>query len=423
MALSNKISNLVGNYNSLSFPVLGVFKLRDESNFLVNDNFRKTFLSDNKEDLHQEIIKNHISRLKDHSKFHHKGNIYQVDEVDLVKGVKYYFYSLSNKSVHHSFLWLKHDLLNILNPIMGFSDVLEESDTLNEEDQILVKKIKNNSNKLYDQIQKLALLQNLDINNNQNTGAYEISDFIYELKNQLIANNIFEGSSKTEIAHQGKVSARIIQSDFRSTLEEHLEYLSKFQKIKDIKILSVFNNQFFNVIIQLPECQPPSSYNEMIEEVDHFILKCQPIQKLQLSTLNYLILNELCDSFGGKIYQKKIKNDIVIELNLPSLSKENEIKNIKASEKETLDFIPRNNIFKDMPDELFQSIRKACIKFDGLIILDEWQNICNRLIEINNIHHDSTLKKIIDEIQIGINSFDVERLRNIYNQCHQELKK
>lgn len=159
MSISNKISNIVGIYKNLSIPILGESVIKRGINFLINDKFYELFLKGNLEENHLEIIKNHISKIKLNQKIHHEGNIYQVDETSITNGDIYYFYNLSSESVQHSFLWLKHDLLNILNPIMGFADVLEESDEIAKDDKILIQKIRSNSHKLYQQIQKLSLLQ------------------------------------------------------------------------------------------------------------------------------------------------------------------------------------------------------------------------------------------------------------------------
>lgn len=423
MIMNREISKLSGNYGSLSFPVLGVLKGKTEESYFVNEVFIKTFLSDFTDDESSDLIKEKIKKLIQSDQVHHKGNIYTIDNLGLDDGVKYYLYSLSNQSVNHSFLWLKHDLLNILNPIMGFADILEDSDDLIEEDLVLAKKIKNNSDKLYHQIQKLSLLQNLENKQNIKSGSYDIEDFIKELSNQLLVNNIVDNISKTEVAHQGKVSDRIIQSDFRSTLEEHIEYLTNFQKHKDLKILSVFYNQTFRIKILLNECHPPESYLELIEEVDNFINDCQPITKLQISAVNFLILNEICDIFGAQIKQRKEANDIIIEISLPSLTNEEDIITLAAGDNEILGISHTDNYFKEMPIELYSQIKDLCMQFDGLLILDEWQKVNEQLLIINSKFNNEYLDFIIKEINTGIQSFDVERLRKIYQKCAENIDK
>lgn len=422
MSIQYKISKLVGNYNSLSFPVLGVLDIRKDSSFFVNDSYNKTFLSDHKEDLYEDIIKSQISTLADNPHIHHKGNIYKVDEFDKIQGVKYYFFTLSNESVSHSFLWLKHDLLNILNPIMGFSDVLFESEDIQKEDKVLIKKIKNNADKIYQQIQKLALLQSLESKHTVHTGSYEVVDFINELQNQLIAKQIFESISKTEITHQGKVNDRIIQSDFRSTLVEHLEYLVTFQNQKDLKIQSAYQKDSFIVKLILSDCNAPSNYMKMIEEVDQFLSECKAISKMQINAVNYLILNEICDSFGAKIIQRKIENDIIIEFVFPSISVEKEFKSIQKNTDIQTTYSTETKLFSNIPEHLYNNIRALLLNFDGLLILDEWQKLSNQLMFLNQKHKNEELHTVINDIQAGIQTFDVEGLRKIYHQCQQEFK-
>lgn len=421
MHFNKKIAKIEGNYNKLSFPILGVIDIMNNSNFLVNNAFEEIFLIDQTYQLPIEIIKKQLNKIEKSNQIHHKGNTYTVDEFQVQKGIKYYFYNLSKQSVHHSFLWLKHDLLNILNPIMGFADVLEESDEMHEDDLLLIQKINKNSDRLYQQIQKLALIQNLESQKIQSQGTYEIEDFIQELKNQLTANQIIDHIYKTEISHRGKVSDRIIQSDFRSALEEHLAYLTQYQENKDLKILSVFYNHVFRLKIQLLDCTIPSSHTEMIEEVDAFIEHCQPINKLQISSLNYLILKEICDTIGAEFIQKNEGKDVIIELKLPSLSKEDEVKTLHQKSLKTKKPSFKDEFFGDMPDDVLKQTQNICKNFDGLLILDEWQNICDQLEELNNKLHDRSLRKLIKVIKTGIQTFDVEQLRRVYQQCHQIL--
>lgn len=421
MALTNKISKLVGNYALLSFPVLGVLKVRSGINLLINDTFYDTFLIDYPIDMHYDIVSNQLKFLKDDKLIHHKGNVYQVDEFDISNDVHYFFYSLTKESVNHSFLWLKHDLLNVINPIMGFSDVLDESDEIPEDDLVLIRKIKSNAEKLYDQIQKLALLQSLESKNKLLSGTYEIEDFIKELSNQLSANQL-DIVNRTKISHSGKVSDRIIQSDFRNTLEEHIKYMSSFQKTHNIEILSQYNNRNFIVKIFLQNCEPPSTYLDRIQDVDLFITKCEPINNLQTNTLNYLILSEICNTIGATIQQLKHDKHIIIQLNIPSLSDEKEIKpNINGIDKKHITK-EKTNLFKEMPEDLFTQMKSICINFDGLLILDEWQKVCDQLLHLNKKHKNPELKNLIKTIQSAIQSFDVEVLRNTYNQCHHLFK-
>lgn len=423
MSISNKISNIVGIYKNLSIPILGESVIKRGINFLINDKFYELFLKGNLEENHLEIIKNHISKIKLNQKIHHEGNIYQVDETSITNGDIYYFYNLSSESVQHSFLWLKHDLLNILNPIMGFADVLEESDEIAKDDKILIQKIRSNSHKLYQQIQKLSLLQNLNHEKENKRGSYEIADFITEITNQLLANNTIDQIQKIEISHNGKVSDRIIQSDFRNSLEEHLSYLIGFQKKRELKILALFYNNYFRIKFQLPICNLPKQYLSEIHEIENFINKSEAITKLQIPSLNYLILSELCHSIGASISLKNDEEMTIFEMLLPSLSAQ---KDIKHSENKlpTLFHTKKEEFhFQSISPELLVKMKGIFEKFDGLLILDEWQKLSVKLKHLNNTYQNSELESIINDIEDGIESFDVEKLRSIYHLCHNMVSK
>jgi hypothetical protein len=421
MKFSNKISKLIGTYSSLSIPVLGELEIQNGINFLINKKFHNLFLKDKPQENHLEIIKKQVERIKVHQKIHHKGNIYNVDETTVSKGVKYYFYSLALESVHHSFLWLKHDLLNILNPIMGFADVLAESEEIATEDQILAQKIRSNSNNLYHQIQKLSLLQSLNQEDDNKNGTYELSDFIKEITNQLLANNSIDHIEKIEISHNGKVSDRIIQSDFRSSLEEHLKYLISFQDKKELKILALHYNDTFRIKFQITQCVLPSQYLKEIDDVEQFINNSQAITKLQIPSLNYLILSELCHSIGASVFLKTNRETVVVELQLPSLSSKTDIKQSETQIPQGFRTKQEASSLKSVPPQLQSELKQVCSQFDGLLILDEWQKLSKKLQRINTVYQSPELENIILEIDTGVQSFDVEKLRGLYQTCHNFL--
>jgi hypothetical protein len=417
MSTSQEISNLIGNYGKLSFPVLGVIEIHQKYSYAINSNFRETFLNDFPKEKHVEIIENHLSRLQSNTQLHHKGNIFNVDTFQVTDQTSYLFYSLSNFSVHHSFLWLKHDLLNTLNPILGFADILEESEDIPADDLIFLGKIKKNAEKLYQQIQKLALLQNLENKSFELEGIYELSDFTTEFINQLQGNNIFSQIDQVEMDYSVKVSDRIIHPDFINTLEEYLKILSSYQENTSVQLSSSSKASLIILRFLLPNCLIPDSFMEQIEEVNSYITDCKPINKIQTNTINFLVLRVFCESFGAHFILSKSENDISIEIQLPGLSAKTKIQ----KPKHTSGFKKEENFkklkFNELPPDLHAELVDICLQFDGLFILDNWQELSNKLKSLDKTYDNKPLESIISSIDKGIQSFDIEILREVYHEC------
>ncbi len=411
--MKNKVTlhPLSGSYENLSFPVLGVVGIHHELILYYNTSY-KTFFLTNHEKSAVDTVLEQLKAIENKKMYHLHGQIYHVDIHEVSGDIRYFFFSPSVQSINNSFLWLKHDLLNILNPIVGFSDILSESTQMDEDEMMMVKRIKANAEKLYKEIQKIAALQQLK---NQkfwaDDGQYSMSDFIVEIVDKLINTEILPVSPKIVISHSGMVSAEISHIIYRSSLEEMLITLIKFQAIPELKILVFPYNHTFRLKFQLPKCQLPEQTLREINEIQDFLQAKGLINKLQMASANYLLLCELTQKIGGEVLIKNSANDVLLEIVIPIVNEaENQHLLLNTSlSTETSNQLPMKNI---QPQQV-ESIKESYDKFGGFFILDEWEELARNMSEQNKEFQNADVERLIIEIQAATSNFDVERLRRI----------
>ncbi|NOR85971.1 MAG: hypothetical protein GQ527_00030, partial [Bacteroidales bacterium] len=118
-------SELLGNYKNLSFPVLLKQNKEDETIVQINDPFQREFFTkETAASSRNSITESILDKVEKGRILHWHDYQYIVDIINKDQGISIYLFSHTKQAVNSSFLWLKHDLLNIINPIMGFSDVL-----------------------------------------------------------------------------------------------------------------------------------------------------------------------------------------------------------------------------------------------------------------------------------------------------------
>ncbi len=410
---------LSGSYENLSLPVLGKVGIHHELILYYNESYKALFLK-GKADNAQEFILKQLDDIENKKMYHLNGQIYHVDIHPVSDEICYYFFSPSMQSTNNSFLWLKHDLLNILNPIMGFSDILSESTLMNEEDMILVKRVKANAEKLYKEIQKIAALQQLQSKMPETAaGKYNISDFINEIVDKLKNIDILTEAPKIVISHSGMVSDEVATIIFRSTLEELLVTFINFQSLPELKILLFPYNHTFRLKFQFPKCNLPQRMIDEFIEVQNFIQGSGLISKLQLASANFLLMCELTQIMGGDTQVKYSDQDLALEIILPSLS-EDENQYMTKNQLNNTDSVGQISPKSIHPD-LLASIKSNYDKFGGFFILDEWEELASSMNQLNKEYQNPDIERIIIDIQSATSSFDVERLRRINSLLQQLL--
>lgn len=403
------------NYKAFTIPVIRIDKSSDNVIFEFNDAFKNLFLK-NKEIFTEDQVtfSKSINNIINRPVFHWNGILYHINEIKESETIQFYLISPSENSVALSFLWLKHDLINILNPIIGFSDILSESKDILDEDAQLIEKIKSNSQKFYEQVQKIAALQLLTLNDNdQSTGKYLLSDFLLELNNKLRIDNSIEKDIHLEIEGNGHVSDRISNPDFRFAFEEHFSFITKHQSTANIKMKMFAEEDCLKIESVFEHCMLSNRQFEDLKNVELYISESKSIQRLQSDPLNYLLLCELLTQIGGNCEITVKSETLIFMMCFPILE-------TLKHEAELIEIIENANIKKtnsfDFPPQLLEELQNKCSNFHGFMILDDWEAISSHMENINKKHNNTDLETLIKDINLAIQSFDVEKLKNIFRK-------
>jgi len=385
----------------------------------VNKSFCSHFfnnLSSNKE----EFLEKFVKRIMIEKQVQSNGCCFNIDRFT-ENGIDFFLFCKNNNNTSQSFLWLKHDLLNILNPIMGFSDVLLESETIEPDELELIEKIHQNSKKMYNQIDRLAILQNLgNKSHNFNAEEYKVGDFFYEMADILWVNKFIDYPSKVTVEPNANVTASISNHNLRNILEGQIVFMLSFQDKKNVDFNILLRNDRVIIQIEFGKSQLPTNYLEEMQSIEKFSNQCNEIKTIQTTGLNYLLLSQVISTLNGEIYiqDNKDNNKYYLELSFPVKNRINEDITKDIVEYDDL----KTNQFKtinakNIPDNLFKKLHKICHRFDGLIILDKWEELANKVEKANSVNQNKDIKKIVEDIRVAIRLFDIEKLKKIHVDC------
>lgn len=402
-------------YHYFSIPVISLRSINKSVEFEYNKAFENLFKNNTAIFPQEETAQLSAFEKLIHKPFiHWNGSPYMINELKESEGLSYYFLYPKNNSVALSCLWLKHDLINILNPIMGFSEILAESDDMNEEDNLLIRKIGVNSKKMFEQIQKLSALQLLTLKDKKESkGQYLINDFLLEINNKLIIEKTLQGEIKNDLKTEIYVSNRICKADFQQAFEGFLSFLARSQKTSNMEIKSVLSDKSIALNFILEDCMIYPNQIEDIQNIDKYILKNQTITSLKADTLNYLLINEISHQIGGKCSFYTDGNRIVFHIELPIQNSSNKAQDFKSIDS------PHANTNNDFhfSVELQEELKKLFSNFDGLMVLDKWETFNSELEIINARFQNANLEQHIKNLKDAIQSFDVDSLKNFYHKC------
>lgn len=417
MLTSKNSIEILGKFQNLSFPVLLFRKENDKLDVHYNKPFEQIFLNLYSRENALEWL---IEKVQDKTEIHWQGNLYIIDKIEEGQGRVFYLFNASKNSVNQSFLWLKHDLLNILNPIMGFSDVLSESENLDQDERELVSKIYNNSKKMYTQFEQIATLQHLNQDEEKiKAEEYHVIDFLKEIADKLFINEHITERASIRSSHHGELWSNIAHRHFRNALENQVIILLNWTDDKKVNFVLENDEKSISIDIIFGIGKYPANKMEEFKTVDNFIQECKPINKLQSEGLNYLLLSQLCYIMGGKVKLNFNHNrEVNIKLQFPlshintkqsllQLSDENEENSITHITKQ------KNSI----PKVLLHDFKILCNSFDGLIILDEWEDFANKIEEMNQHSLNPILLQITEEIRTAVRTFNVVQLKILLQTC------
>jgi len=413
---------IISEYLNFEIPVLAHKKLRGDNFVVANKSFKDLFFPDKTSKVSLETtMSDFFIKITTTEDFLWKGNCYKVDKLNKGMGLTFFFISLSRKTFQQSFLWLKHDLLNILNPIMGFSDILMEMDHIAPESLELIEKINHNSRRIYHQINQISLLQSMASNNFEiNAEEYNINIFFQELVDKLVINNNIEPHNIHLQICKNSVHVNIANHEFRTVLENQLIIFSKWQEAPHINIdCSVFQRKI-KIEIRFENCKIPNNKLGDITKVDLFVSTCKNIDKLQNEGFNYLMLSHIVDLLSGNIqfvYNEDQASILQIIFPISKLNNgENHVNPLMKTNLQNTTFT-NEDVKIDLPPSMEKELKQICKHFDGLLILDEWEELANKIEKINSPFQILEIQQIVDEIRIAIRTYHVEKLKKIHQNC------
>jgi hypothetical protein len=412
---------VLGEYIDFNIPVLAQKKLREEQFIVANQSFQDIFFLNQK---HHSTLDSSLQKLLKQisvvDDFYWNGSCYKIDKLSKSEGLTLFFISASKDSTKQSFLWLKHDLLNILNPIMGFSDILLESEQITPDNLELIEKINSNSRKIYHQINQISLSQAIaKPYYNLNIEEYDVSTFMNELMDKLIINNSIESHQIHITPCKNDVSAHIASHEFRTVLENQLIIFMQWQDHPQLEISSSINKRSVTIKVSFSNCMIPTNKLRDITKIQQLRAVCKPIDKLQIEGFNYLILAQITDLLGAKmqlIYEEN--KSCILQFSFPIVKQSN---NQSESAILTNNFQNNNseikNIKLDIPRSMEIQLKEICANFDGLVILDEWEELATKIEEINMSYHILEIQQIVEEIRTAIRTYHVGKLKKIHQYC------
>ena len=322
------------NHLELSFPALLKIgkgpQIIWEANQAFNDYFPELITNGLANPLYSELF---FKKINEEKKIHWKGILYHVDVLHPNNKDRLYLLSPSKESVSQSFLWLKHDLTNILNPILGFSDMMSNDEKFDEEDHLILQKINENSLIMFQQFQRISQLQKIgQLQVDTQTGSYSLRNYLSELSDKLLVDNDLSTDAEINIENACLVPDFITLHQFRSVIEDQLSYFCKQQKQAKLCIRTQQESQKQGIYFHFPLCQLDPQILETFNQIENFVSGISPIHKLQIPSLNYLLLCELTKLAGGYVNIDYSEEEVILKLVLPLKESQEEIQKRQKSQ-------------------------------------------------------------------------------------------
>jgi len=327
-----------------------------------------------------------------------------------------YLLSPSKEGVSLTFNWLKHDLLNILNPIMGFTDLMSHDDKYDEEDQQILMKINENTRQMFQQFKRIAQAEKIfSLVDLSQRGNYHLKHYVSELIDKLKIDHKHEEEIEINIDRCYLVTDYISQQLYRSVLEDLLSFFYLHKGAPPLIVQTQKEDQNVQIRFHFPHCQISAQVIKSFAQVEHFVLGKQPIKKLQMPSLNYLLLCEQTKLIGGEVLIENKKDKISLILILPIDKIESTTIKTSPNPHTGLKLPLQTKERNHLPDDLKHEINDLWDGFDGMMILDRWEVLCQEMIEINKTYQNKELEKHIQKLSHAISSFDIDTLKQIHH--------
>jgi len=410
MIKTQTISNYFDSFSDFKIPILSVKKSQSGRLINTNDEFKKIFeniINYKEEDILFKYLKGN------NKNFNINGCCYNIDKIT-DSDTTTYFITPNNNLSNYTLPWIKHELFNILNPIMGFSDYLLESEDINPNELELIERIHLNAKKMFDTIGQANLFQ-IIVNKTETIEAdeYSVYDFILELSDSLLIKNNIDKPCSIKIQEDTNVSAYIANPNLRTILENHIVNLLTFQAQKNADFSIFKRDAFVYIEIDLGANLLPSNYLNDIKKTETAYKDCKKIKKLDGLGLNYILLLLILDNLNSQISTFVNKEDILqIRLTIPittQLKKTSNYKNIHSENNDTLSIH-----YKNVPPGLHDELNILFNNLGNINLLDSWEEMAQEFEYTNAKHKNTVVEITINNIRKAINAFDIIELKEIH---------
>jgi hypothetical protein len=325
-------------------------------------------------------------------------------------------------------LRLKHTLFNQYNSLIGFSDVLQDVEVLDDNDRLLIKRINHNAREMFKNTKLLMEFEqlknfNFELEYQMSQPFNYLSSFLNYRKD--IAENISFDFNHAEIEN---IVINIENPYFKTSLNLFFDLINEMGDFSDAKLrLDVKNNCHIRFEYKYNAINNGEFINE-IQSFNDFFYKGINITNTSNHIFYLLYIKLIAEKLGGEFKFEIsgapdfillaewifpfVKTDMPQDVSIDS----NHISNSHGS-----NLMP-SRVTELYPNELRIEIANHFSKVEGNFVLDEWKILADKLDDIclkYKINNLSELIQIAKDIRVAVDGFDVKALQSIMNRIRQ----
>lgn len=351
-----------------------------------------------------------------------------IEETDEV----FEFHLILNEPLNKT-MWfrLKHTVFNHYNALIGFSDILNEVEDLDDTDRLLIQLINKNAREMF---RTTKLLMEFE----------QLKDFNFELKSHLVSPVEYLSSFLSHRRDKEEDIAFKYNTEAFNNIALNID--NEFFKISLVLLFDILKEivDLSKATLKLQvedSCIWRFEYNEPLFEDKEFVYELQMINDfygrginmnhLSIRMFHLIYIRLIVEKLGGEFMMTVNESSsptLLVEWIFPFVEQEYpDDLNIEADHS-TKDIEKKTVIHKEKtiyPLELRREIGMHFSIVDGTFVLDDWKLFANKL-DILILKYKASevreLKQVIESIYAAIKGFDVTALQLIMNKLKQISK-
>lgn len=330
-------------------------------------------------------------------------------------------------------MWLrfKHAVFNQYNALIGFSDVLNEVENLDDTDRLLIKRINKNVREMFINTKlnaEFELLKDLDfdVKSHLVSPLEYLSSFLRHRRDKA-ENIVF----KYNLEQLKNVVVRIENEYFKTSLDLLFDALKEIIDLSGAKLELQVKDQCVWRLEYFGDELDNSEFIYELQLINDFYGQGIDMEHLSNRMFHLIYTRLIVQKLGGEFRMtlNELPNPrLLVEWVFPYIEHEttfdlNLEDNQPDEDPEKTDLIPEEaSIY---PLELRQEIGRHFLNVDGVFVLDDWKVFANKLdilIIKYRVSDVRELKQIIDNIYAAVKAFDVTALQLIMTKLKQISK-